>query len=169
MERTTKEIILKRLGISLIVAVVVSSFLLGPEQLTESDTEKAIDNAQILVPIVELPDPCGLAVVECPGEEEATKREVTAYTSEINQTDGSPCISANGTNICEMWQEGQNVCAANFVPFGTQLQVGELGTCTVVDRMNPRYPQSVDWYFGYETSLAIRFGRKNLDVTILKN
>lgn len=112
----------------------------------------------------QIPDPCGLETVVCDGEE---AREVTAYTSEISQTDGSPCISANGTNICEMWQDGINVCAANFVPFGTKLEVEGLGTCVVVDRMNRRFPETVDWYFGYDTKTAIQFGRKTVEVRVL--
>lgn len=92
------------------------------------------------------------------------QRIVYGYTSEISQTDGSPCISASGDNICELWQGGQSICAANFVPLGTVLIVEDLGKCLVLDRMNARFPDAVDWYFGYNTAKALQFGKKTLSV-----
>lgn len=101
-----------------------------------------------------------------PTVEVGTVREVTAYTSEVGQTDASPCVSANGMNICHLYAEGTNICATNAFPLGTVLVVDKLGTCVVHDRMNARYRNRVDWYFGYDTPRALEFGVQNLNVKI---
>ncbi|MEE9496024.1 MAG: hypothetical protein V3V39_05810, partial [Desulfobacterales bacterium] len=70
----------------------------------------------------------------------ASIREVTAYNvGDPKQNYGNPCISANGENICAALNLGFKRCAANFVPFGTQLYIDHYGVCTVTDRMNRRY------------------------------
>lgn len=118
----------------------------------------------VLVP----PEPPAL-VLEAPIEPEpvstGTVREVSAYTSEVGQTDATPCISASGMNICHLYAEGTNVCATNAFPLGTLLEVEGLGTCVVEDRMNSRYRNRVDWYFGYDTQHALEFGVQKLHVT----
>ena len=146
-----------------IILVVATGFIFTRQTNNYEKERKPV--GEKISAVEEIPDPCGLAVVECPNEK---VRSVSAYTSEIGQTDEEPCISASGDNICELWQEGINVCAANFVPFGTRIVVDGLGECTVLDRMNSRYQENVDWYFGYLTDKAILFGRKELNVTILR-
>lgn len=102
-----------------------------------------------------------------------TIRNVTAYNAgDENQTDDNPCISASNKNICEMVARGENVCAANFVPFGTELQIiAENGWefhCVVEDRMNSRYPNGVDVAMNlWEKDRALKFGRQKLNVRIL--
>jgi 3D (Asp-Asp-Asp) domain-containing protein len=81
---------------------------------------------------------------------EGTVREVTMYTSTPEQTDSSPCIGANTQDICVLWRNGQNICASNAFPRGTVLEVDKLGECIVIDRMNKRYSNRVDWYAGYD-------------------
>jgi 3D (Asp-Asp-Asp) domain-containing protein len=126
------------------------------------------------------PDPCGLDVVICDGETfenpflstsiHPTYRTVTAYTSTVEQTDATPCLSANGSNICNMHEEGQTLCAANFVPFGTILALSDteesgLDTtivCIVVDRLASKYPNRVDLYMGMDTPRALTFGVKTM-------
>ena len=98
-------------------------------------------------------------------------RRVYQYTSRVSETDGSPCISANGWNICKFHDSGINICAANFVPIGTYLYVDGLGSCVVADRMNKRYKSAVDWYAGYGSSAlynALQWGirPKQVDVII---
>lgn len=92
------------------------------------------------------------------------KRTVVAYNSTANQTDSTPCLSADGSNICQLYIDGENVCAANFVKLGTLLEVEGLGTCVVHDRMNARFPNSVDWFMGDDVAGAIRFGKRTLNV-----
>lgn len=92
------------------------------------------------------------------------KRTVVAYNSTANQTDSTPCLSADGSNICQLYIDGENVCAANFVKLGTLLEVEGLGTCVVHDRMNTRFPNSVDWFMGDDVAAAIKFGKRTLNV-----
>lgn len=96
-------------------------------------------------------------------------REVTAYNAgDPKQNYGNPCISANGENICTALNEGLKRCAANFVPFGTQLYIAEYGVCTVTDRMNRRYKHRVDIAMKVtEKDRALQFGLKKLKVTIV--
>ena len=96
--------------------------------------------------------------------------EVTAYNAgDPSQTDDSPCISASGEDICLALANGHKRCAANFVPFGTRLHIQDFGECTVVDRMNSRYPLRVDIAMDAdEKHRALKFGIKNLEIKILK-
>ncbi len=98
----------------------------------------------------------------------ASKATVTMYTSRVQETDDTPCISATGDDICILHKAGKNICAANDYKFGTKLTIEGLGTCEVLDRMNSRFngQNKVDWYNGMETAEAIRFGVKNLNMTI---
>ncbi len=101
----------------------------------------------------------------------ASIREVTAYNvGDPKQTHGNPCISSNGENICAALNLGFKRCAANFVPFGTQLHIGNYGVCTVTDRMNRRYRNRVDIAMKVtERDKALQFGLKKLKVTILRS
>lgn len=91
---------------------------------------------------------------------------VTAYNSVPAQTDDTPCIGAQGTDICKIYEAGENVCAANFVPLGTKIEVEGLGTCVVRDRMNARYYERVDWYTGMDISAARQFGVRNKQIAV---
>jgi 3D (Asp-Asp-Asp) domain-containing protein len=98
-----------------------------------------------------------------------TIRVVTAYNvGDPRQTDDTPCISANGENICRALAEGEMRCAANFVPLGSHLYVDKIGVCLVTDRMNRRYRNRVDIAMRKdEYRKARRFGRQKLHVKIL--
>jgi 3D (Asp-Asp-Asp) domain-containing protein len=70
---------------------------------------------------------------------------VTAYTSEVWQTDDSPCITASGLDVCE--RDIENVVAANFLSIGTRVKIPELygdRVFYVEDRMNARYKYKMD-------------------------
>ncbi len=70
---------------------------------------------------------------------------ITAYSSTIDQCDDTPCITANGFDLCANNQE--NVIAANFLPFGTKVRIPEVfgdRIFTVQDRMNARYYYRAD-------------------------
>ncbi len=101
----------------------------------------------------------------------ASIREVTAYNvGDPKQNHGDPCIAANGENICAALNLGLKRCAANFVPFGTQLSIDHYGVCTVTDRMNRRYKDRVDIAMKVtEKDKALQFGVKKLKVTILRS
>lgn len=96
-------------------------------------------------------------------------RQVTAYNvGDIYQCDASPCTSANGENICLALENGYKRCAANFVPFGTILEIEGYGQCLVTDRMNSRYTSRVDIAMPVsEKQKAREFGLKHLEVKIL--
>lgn len=55
-----------------------------------------------------------------------------AYSSTVDQTDLTPCITAAGTYV------RHGVVATNFLPLGTQLRIGD-ELYVVEDRMNERY------------------------------
>jgi len=99
---------------------------------------------------------------------QGTIREVTMYNAgDPNQTDSSPCISANGENVCTAIALGYKRCAANFVPLGTDLIIANYGECKVTDRMNSRYKNRVDIAVSAdEYQRAVNFGVQNLLVTI---
>ena len=98
-----------------------------------------------------------------------TIRVVTAYNvGDPRQTDDTPCISANGENICRALAQGEMRCAANFVPLGSHLYVDKIGVCLVTDRMNRRYRNRVDIAMRKdEYRKARRFGKQKLQVKIL--
>lgn len=92
---------------------------------------------------------------------------MTAYTSEVAQTDASPCITADGYNVCTANEE--NVIAANFLPFGTQVRIPEYfgdRVFTVHDRMNRRYTKRVDVWMKNKSD-AMQFGVRTLKIEVL--
>ena len=98
-----------------------------------------------------------------------TMREVTAYNSVPEQTDSTPCIAADGSDICERREAGEMICATNAFPLGTKLYIRNVGECTVADRMNDRYQERVDLFFGNNTVAARQFGLNKLYVAQIKN
>ena len=98
-----------------------------------------------------------------------TVREVTAYNvGDPDQTNGDPCIAASGEDICAALEAGMKRCAANFVPFGTRLEINRVGVCTVTDRMHHRYSSRVDIAMNPdEKAKALKFGIQKLRVKIL--
>jgi len=93
---------------------------------------------------------------------------MTAYNSESGQTDNSPCITANGFNVCEHGIE--DTIAANFLKFGTKVMIPELfgeRVFVVRDRMNRRYTNRVDiWFKDYND--AINFGLKVATIQVIE-
>lgn len=92
---------------------------------------------------------------------------MTAYNSERSQTDGDPCTTANGFNVCKHGVE--DTVAANFLPFGTKIQIPELfgdRVFVVRDRMARRFSNRVDVWF-VERSDALKFGVRQAHIVIL--
>lgn len=100
---------------------------------------------------------------------ETKTRQITAYNvGDVYQCSGNPCIAANGENICLALEMGYKRCAANFVPFGTILEIEGYGQCMVTDRMNSRYTTRVDIAMPYSAQKEAReFGLKTLEVKTL--
>lgn len=93
---------------------------------------------------------------------------ITAYNSEAAQTDSSPCITANGFNVCEHGEE--DTIAANFLKFGTKVKIPELfgdRVFTVRDRMNKRHADRVDVWMK-EKSDALNFGIKVAKIEVIE-
>jgi|SRR6056297_2409552 len=94
---------------------------------------------------------------------------VTAYNSEVAQCDSTPCITADGFNVCEHNQE--DVIATNILPFGTKVMFPELfgdKVFTVHDRMNAKYTYRADIWMR-ERADAIQFGANyNIKMVVLK-
>ncbi|MEK7620404.1 MAG: hypothetical protein AAB413_04170 [Patescibacteria group bacterium] len=91
---------------------------------------------------------------------------VTAYTSEVGQTDESPCITASGLDVCE--RDMENVVAANFLPLGTRVKIPELygdRVFYVEDRMNKRYNYKMDIWM-QELADAKAFGVKYVTIEV---
>lgn len=98
----------------------------------------------------------------------SSRHAMTAYNSDPRQTDDTPCITANGFNVCEHGIE--DTIAANFLKFGTKVRIPELfgdRIFVVRDRMNKRYPDRVDiWFKDYND--AIQFGLKVATIEIVE-
>ena len=95
----------------------------------------------------------------------------TAYNSLEGQTDSTPCITANGHNLCEQYEEQGfgNTIAANFLTMGTQVRFPELygdKIFIVRDRMNKRYGNGRIDIWLPEYSEAKKFGVKRLQMEI---
>lgn len=93
---------------------------------------------------------------------------ITAYNSDIYQCDDTPCITANGFDVCEHGIE--DTIAANFLPFGTKVKIPEhFGDRVFIvrDRMNSRYTNRVDVWM-IEKQDAKKFGIKRAKIEILE-
>lgn len=93
---------------------------------------------------------------------------ITAYNSEAAQTDSSPCITANGFNVCKHGIE--DTIAANFLKMGTKVRIPDLygdRVFVVRDRMNPKHPNRVDIWMKDRAS-AIKFGVKTVKIEVLE-
>lgn len=93
----------------------------------------------------------------------------TAYSSSVDQTDDTPCITANGFNVCDNGIE--EVIANNGLKFGTKIRIPALygdRIFTVHDRMNSRYGGNrIDlWMTSRER--AIDFGAKKVEIEIVE-
>lgn len=96
------------------------------------------------------------------------RHSMTAYTSEVAQTDASPCTTANGFNVCKHGIE--DTVAANFLKFGTKVKIPDLfgdRVFIVRDRMNSRYSERVDVWMKNKPD-ALRFGVRTARIVVLK-
>ena len=93
---------------------------------------------------------------------------ITAYNSEAGQTDDSPCITANGYNVCI--GEIEDTIAANFLKFGTKVKIPDLygdRIFIVRDRMNVKHANRVDIWMKDRTS-AVKFGVKTAKIQVIE-
>lgn len=93
---------------------------------------------------------------------------MTAYNSDPAQTDSTPCITANGFDVCAHGEE--DTIAANFLKFGTKVRIPELygdRIFVVRDRMNKRYTDRVDIWMKDKTD-ARKFGVKVAKIEVVE-
>jgi len=89
--------------------------------------------------------------------------EVSAYNSEVGQTDDSPWIGAWGTHMRD------GVVATNILPFGTRVKIPAYygdKIFVVEDRMNKRYQNHLDIWMAEKTD-ALSFGRRGTYVEVI--
>ena len=94
--------------------------------------------------------------------------EISGYTSSEAETDSNPCEGARSIDICELRKRGVQTCSSNSFPLKTLIEVEGLGTCMILDRMDVRYTNNVDWHFGQGKEAveeANAWGRKRRKVT----
>ena len=96
----------------------------------------------------------------------------TAYSSDVAQTDSTPCIPANGYNLCEHYNTygSGNTIAANFLRFDTQVKfpgVFEDKVFISRDRMNRKYngQMRIDIWMPSRAE-AIQFGARWIEMEI---
>lgn len=90
--------------------------------------------------------------------------EVSAYNSEIAQTDASPFITAKGTHVRD------GIVATNMFPFGTVIKIPSLfgdKIFVVEDRMNTRYQHNVDVWMESKTD-ALKLGRRTVTIEVIQ-
>jgi len=160
----------------ILVAVFLFDFLLfstpalANEVATEPDLSQEaaiIDETSVVLAaepnfINQLPENSDIQV------KSASFRVITVYNSEAGQCDSSPCITANGFNVCEHGIE--DTVAANFLPFGAKVRIPELfgeRIFIVRDRMNARYDNRLDIWMINKAD-AKQFGVKYAKVEILE-
>ena len=88
---------------------------------------------------------------------------VTAYTSDPDETSDHPLITASGAMV----SDGE--VAANFLPFGTQIQIPSLfgdKIFTVEDRTSSKFGGRVDIWMP-TLSKAVNFGIQHAKIVIL--
>lgn len=172
--------------VALMCFIMMLITILGGIQSESTLLKEAVEyeDTSLIIPHEEVVDEkiCDLSTVECEDEEdtiieentqenaefEATGdsrvRETSAYTSTVGQTDSTPCISASGDNICDLYAQGVKIVASNAFPLGSKIYVEGYGEAVVLDRMNSRYQNTVDVYFGMDTQRALQWGRRNVTV-----
>jgi len=92
---------------------------------------------------------------------------VTAYNSDAGQCDNTPCITANGYDVCSHGIE--DTIAANFLKFGTKVRIPEYfgdRVFVVRDRMNAKHNNRVDVWM-LEKTAAKKFGIKAAKIEVL--
>lgn len=99
----------------------------------------------------------------------AVNTVITAYNSEIGQTDDNPCITANGFNLCK--HANEDTVAINGMKMGTKVRFPELfgnKVFVVRDRMNARYDSNRADVWMISKADAKNFGVKFAKMEVLE-
>jgi len=107
--------------------------------------------------------------VKAPAKVKSTSvHKITAYNSDVSQTDASPCTTANGFNLCQHGKE--DTIAANFLKFGTKVKIPDLfgdKVFVVRDRMSAKHADRVDVWMKNRQS-AVKFGVKVAKIQVIE-
>lgn len=110
-------------------------------------------------------EPIEVAEVEAPKTIKVLYREMTAYTSRPQETDDSPCVSADGSIVFD------GMVASNGLPFGTKFRIPDYygdKIFEVRDRMNARYTTRIDIWMD-NTKEMYQWGyKKNVKIEIIE-
>lgn len=116
--------------------------------------------------------PAGFPVAETRAPRKTVWVTITAYSSTVDQCDSTPCITANGFDLCSSYAERAvaDTIAANFMKFGTQVRLPDAfgeQTFVVRDRMNSKYngQNRIDVWMPTR-ELAQNFGVKRVKMEI---
>ena len=96
---------------------------------------------------------------------------VTAYSSSPDETDSTPCITANGHDLCKHYETfgDGNTIATNFLPFGTTVRLPDAfgdKEFIVRDRMNARFVSNhIDVWMPTKEA-ARKFGVKRIEMEV---
>ncbi len=155
-----------------VFVLIIGAYVLFPTVANaDMEQERAHPDAATVALIIESMQNATKQHGALPSSEDAEPRQtytipMTAYTSDVAQTDDTPCITASGLDVCE--RNIENVVAANFLPLGTRLRIPELygdRVFYVEDRMNARYYKKMDiWMKNYDD--AINFGLKYATIEV---
>ena len=148
------------IGMQIFFPYSAGAVLLGGARLPEGDelrmTIEAMQNVN---------RPHGSLPVAIDGKvREVVEVPMTAYSSDVWQTDDSPFITASNTHV------RHGIVAANFLPIGTKVKIPALygeEVFIVEDRMNRRYDVHMDIWME-ETADARNFGLQFVDVEIYR-
>lgn len=97
---------------------------------------------------------------------------MTAYSSDVAQTDATPCIPADWKyDLCENYEKygERNTIAANFLPMGTKVRFPDLygdKVFVVRDRMNSRYGMGRGDIWMPTRTEAVQFGVRKVTMEI---
>lgn len=157
--------------IILTVIILISHYLLFSVTVFASELDKPAENSPI---IVEKDNYTQFLYNTLPENNEKELKvawsgyyTVTAYTSDPLQCDSTPCVTANGYNVCSRGVE--DTIAANFLKFGTKVRIPEYfgdRVFVVRDRMNKRYNNRVDVWM-IDKGEAKNFGIKAAKIEVL--
>jgi len=139
-------------------SVLLPTLVIRSAEVVDTDSTVVKNNETVLL----------IEPVKEPRVLKTYKLTITAYTSEKAQTDSTPCITANGYDLCEANEE--NVIAANFLPMGTKVRIPEhFGdrVFTVQDRMNARYKYRADVWMK-ELADARKWGAKYTVIEVIE-
>jgi len=115
-------------------------------------------------PIKEVEPPAPLPEIKATSTERVLVAQVTAYNTVEAQTDGTPCISASGDNICGRTDV---VACPNHLPLGTLVEIhGKTYVC--LDRTHPKYNGRFDISFDKDVAGALQWGIRQVAVRIIE-